>query len=146
MQLPQELHAFAVPTMIAVTDNVQAKLFRAVDRDIELITTISTKLEHVDQERVAIRTGSGDMRSGEQHDNNEQYQREKLYEQLSQDLWKRLQTGEFEELAVCVPQENVNELKESLHVELLKVADVWVTKHLTNDELLDIVAHVQEEM
>ena len=48
-------------------------------------------------------------------------------------------------MAVTAPQEHVNELKESLHVDLLKVATAWVGKNLTNDDLLDIVRHVQEE-
>lgn len=146
MQLPEELHAFSHVTMIAVTDNVQAKLFRAVDRDVELITVISTKLEPMEQERVQIVTGSGGARSGEQHEDNQKWTREQLYEQLDADLMRRHQLGEFEALAFCVPQERMNDLKESLHVDLLKVTNAWVGKLLTNDDVEDIVAHVQEEM
>ncbi len=146
MQIPEQLNAFDVPTLIAVTDNVQAKLFRAEGREVTLLTTLSTKAEHEPQDRVAIRTGAGDMRSGEQQEHKHKREREQLYDELSADLWRRFQNNEFEALAVCVPQEHANELKETLHVELLKVADVWVEKHLTNDELLDIITHVQEEM
>ena len=144
MQLPEDLHPFRVPTLIAVTDNVQAKLFLANDREIELVHTISTKLEPMEQERVQIITGGG-AKSGENHEDNQQWTREQLYIQLDADLVARLRNGDFEALAVTVPQENINELKESLHVDLLKVADVWVGKNLTNDDLLDIVQHVQEE-
>ncbi|MEI6511197.1 MAG: hypothetical protein WCO25_04105 [Candidatus Uhrbacteria bacterium] len=145
MQLPEDLHPFRVPTMIAVTDNVQAKLYLANDREINLVHTISTKLEPMEQERVQIITGSGGARSGEQHENNQKWTREQLYAQLDKDLVGRLRNGDFEALAVTVPQENINELKESLHVDLLKVADAWVGKLLTNDDLVDIVQHVQEE-
>lgn len=144
MTIPQDLHPFRVPTLIAVTDNVQAKLFLANDRTVELIHTISTKLEPMEQERVQIITGSGGARSGEQHEGNQTWTREQLYAQLDADLVGRLRNGDFEALAVTVPQENVNELKESLHVDLLKVTDVWVGKLLTNDDILDIVQHVQE--
>ncbi len=145
MTIPQDLHPFRVPTLIAVTDNVQAKLFLANDREIDLVHTISTKLEPMEQERVQIITGAGGARSGEQHEQNQKFTREQLYAQLDADLVSRLRNGDFKALAVTVPQENINELKESLHVDLLKVADAWVGKLLTNDDLVDIVQHVQEE-
>lgn len=144
MQLPEHFRAFNQPTFIAVTDNVRAKLYRAEGREIELVHTISTKADKLDRERVEIDTGSGDVRSGEPEDDRQDWSREKLYDQLSVELMRRLRAGEFEALAVCVPQENVNALKESFHVDLLKVAGVWVEKMLTNDDPLDIVLHVQE--
>lgn len=146
MQLPADFRAFDVPTLIAVTDNVQAKLFRAEGVAVELLTVLSTKREPEEQERVAIMTGAGDMRSGESHEQLKMKEREELYNQLNGELMRRHQNGEFESLAVCVAEEHMNELKESLHVDLLKAAEVWVPKNLANDELLDIVAHVQEEM
>jgi protein required for attachment to host cells len=145
MQLPQEFHSFSRPTLIVVTDNVQAKIFKADDREVNLVHTISTKADILDRDRVEIETGAGDVRSGEPEDDRQDWSREKLYAQLSEDLMRRHQNGEFASLAFCAPEENVNELKESLHVELLKRAEVWVEKMLTNDDVLDIVAHVQEE-
>lgn len=144
MTIPQDLRPFRVPTLIAVTDNVQAKLFLANDRTVELVHTISTKLEPMEQERVQIITGSGGARSGEQHEDNQKWTREQLYAQLDKDLTDRLRNGDFEALAVTVPQENINDLKESLHADLLKVANAWVGKNLTNDDILDIVRHAQE--
>jgi protein required for attachment to host cells len=145
MQLPQDFRAFDVPTLIAVTDNVQAKLFLVAGREADPVSVISTKREHEAQERVAVKTGAGDMRSGENHEHLKMQEREELYDELNAELTRRLERGEFEALAVCVPEEHMNELKESLRVDLLKVADVWVPKLLTNDDLLDIIAHVQEE-
>jgi protein required for attachment to host cells len=144
MQIPQTLHPFPKPTLVVVTDNVRAKLYLATDRSVNLVHTISTKLEPMEQERVAIRTGSGDMRSGEQHEHNEEWAREQLYGELSTDLMHRLQNGAFEDLALCAPEENMNELKESLHMDLLKRASVFVEKHLTGEDPIDIVAYVQE--
>ncbi len=145
MQIPLRLHPFPVPTLIVVTDNVHAKIFRAEDRALNLVHTISTKLEPVEQERVAIRTGSGDMRSGEQHEHNIEWAREQLYAELSLDLMRRLQNREFEALALCASAENMNELKESLHMDLVKRAHAFVERNLANDDPIDIVAHVQEE-
>jgi len=135
MQLPEQFHAFSQPTIIAVTDNVQAKLYRAEGREIELVHTISTKADKLEGERVEIDTGSGDVRSGEPEDDRQEWSREKLYDQLSEELMRRLRAGEFGALAVCVPQENVNELKESadkgslgakiMHFYFTKPADAY---------------------
>ena len=84
------------------------------------------------------------MRSGEQHEHNIDWSREQLYTELSKDLMHRLQNLEFETLAFCAPEENMNELKESLHIDLIKRAHAFVERNLTNDDPIDIVAHVQE--
>ncbi len=143
MQLPQSFHPLLKPPLIVATDNVQAKLFLAHDRSINLVHTITTKLEPMEHERVAIRTAGG-MRSGEQHEHNEEWAREQLYRELSDDLMYRLQNKEFETLALCAPEENMNELKESLHIDLVKATDTYVEKHLTGEDPIDIAAHVQE--
>ncbi len=144
MQLPDRFRPFTKPMMIAVTDNVQAKLYLAKDRTVTLVHTISTKLEHVDQDRVAIKTGGG-MRSGDAHEDNVSWEREQLYSELSKDLMHRMQEGEYEELALAAPQEHMNELKESLHIDVLKLASIFIEKHLTGEEPLDVVGHVEEE-
>ncbi|OGL67021.1 hypothetical protein A2856_00845 [Candidatus Uhrbacteria bacterium RIFCSPHIGHO2_01_FULL_63_20] len=147
MKLPDPIRPFDQATLIVVTDNVQAKLFRADGRNVELVSVMSQKLEPMEQERMAIATGAG-MRSGDEHNPGDlkAWTREHLYSELSKELMRRLQNGEFERLAFCAPEEHVEELKECLHVELLKRADAFVPKLLTNDDLQDIVAHVQEEM
>ncbi len=143
MQLPEQLRPFSESTLIVVTDNVQAKLFKADGREIELVNTISTKSDDLDQDRVSIVTGGG-LRSGEPEDHRKDWSRGQLYEQLNKDLMHRLQNKEFTSLAFCVPQENVNTLKESLHADLRHVANVWVPKYLIHADVSDIVAHVQE--
>ena len=145
MQIPESLRAFREPTLIVVTDNTQAKLFLAKDRQVELIKTLSTKLEKSDQDRVAVKLSSGMMVSGEQHEDNQDWTREHLYSELSKDLMRRLQNKEFEALILASPQENENELKESLHINLLKVLKMFIPKLLTNEELLDIVTYAEEE-
>jgi len=146
MQIPESYSPFLKPTFIVTTDNVQAKLYLAHDRSVTLVHSISTKLEPMEQERVAIRTGSGDMRSGENHEHNQAWARERLYTELSTDLMHRLHNHEFEALALCAPEEHMNELKESLHIDLIKRTVAFVEKHLTGDEPIDIVAHVQEAL
>jgi protein required for attachment to host cells len=143
MTLSDKFKAFEEPTMIVVTDNVRAKLFLAKDRDVELVGMISKEADNIVGEREAVVTGAGDMRSGEQDPENLKWSREQLYAALSPELMKRLQAGEFERLALCAPQEDMNEMKESLHIDLLKRTDAYVEKNLCNDELPDIILHVQ---
>src|SRR3989344_2420432 len=121
MKLPDPIRPFDQATLIVVTDNVQAKLFRADGRNVELVSVMSQKLEPMEQERMAIATGAG-MRSGDEHNPGDlkAWTREHLYSELSKELMRRLQNGEFERLAFCAPEEHVEELKECLHVELLK--------------------------
>jgi protein required for attachment to host cells len=144
MQIPLRLRPFPVPTLIVVTDNVRANIFHAQDRALNLVQTISTKLEPMEQERVAVKLGSGGMRSGEQHEHNVEWAREQLYRELSEDLMRRLKRKEFDSLVLCAPEEHMNELKESLHIDLVKRVDASVERNLTNDDPIDIVAHVQE--
>lgn len=146
MQIPKELHPFSVPTMIVVTDNVHAKYFLASDREIDLINTVSTKTDEMEQEREAVKLSSGGMRSGEPEDDRQEWSRKQLYTLLNKDLHLRLQKGEFKQLAFTVPHEHVNELKESLHIDLLKASVAFVPKNLAGDELTDIIAHVQQEI
>ena len=145
MQLPEQLHPFHVPTLIVVTDHVQAKLFLATDREIDLLETFSTKSENTDSDHHVVARGSGELSSSAGEDNRQAWSREQLYEKLNVDLMLRLKKGQFEALAFTVPHDCVNVLKESLHIDLLKRAKAFVPKLLTNDDLLDIVAHVQQE-
>lgn len=146
MQIPKELHPFSVPTMLVVTDNVHAKLFLASDREIDLVSEVSTKADNMEHERDAVKLGTGAMSSAEPEDDRQDWSREQLYKLLNKDLLARLQKGEYKQLAFTVPHENVNELKESLHIDLLKAAVAFVPKNLAGDDLVDIVAHVQQEL
>ncbi len=146
MQIPEPLRAFHEPTLIVVTDNTQAKLFLAKERSVEPVGIFSTELEKMtDRDRVGIKLSSGAMVSGEQNEHNQDWTREQLYGELSKDLMHRLQKGEFETLILAAPRENENEIKESLHINLLKRLKVFIPKLLTNEKLLDIVVCAEKE-
>ena len=144
MQIPDTLHPFEKPTLIVVTDSVQAKLWRADGRTLEGPEQIDaqTGLEQ-DTEHVSGQSPGG-AHFAENRDQASRDSREHLYHALSKTLMDRLHKQEFEVLVFTVPEEHENELKETLHVDLLKRALTFVPKHLTNDDPLDIVAHVQE--
>lgn len=147
MTLPESLRPFPVPTLIVATDNVQAKMYLANGREVEPVGTVTKKLEPMEQERSAVMTAAG-PRSADEHDPGtlKAWTRERLYAELSKALMKALRADEFEELAFAAPEENLNELKECLHVDLLKRAVVFVPKNLVNEEPLDLVIRVREVM
>lgn len=145
MQIPQKLQDFKKPTMIAVTDSVQAKLYLARERSVNYVATITSSYPPKDDvERTSGESSSGSHFS-EQSEKLDEVSREKLYIALSKDLMHRHQAGEFEELTITVPQEHMNELKESIHIDLLKLTSAWVPKLLTNDDIKDILMHVEAE-
>lgn len=146
MQIPEQFHAFNKPTLIVVTDNTRARIILADGRQINEIKTFSTELEKMsDRDRTAIKLSSGMMVSGEQNEHNQDWTREQLYAELSKYLMEQLKKEEFEVLILTAPEENENELKESLHINLLKRLKTFIPKLLTNEELLDIVAYTEEK-
>jgi len=144
MQIPHELQAFEKTTLIVVTDSVQAKLFKAKGRMVEYITTLTSDYPPKDNlERSSGQSPSG-IHFAEESENIGEVSREKLYAVLSQNLLHRFQEEEFQELVFTVPQEHLGELKESIDIKLLKLAKIWVPKLLTNDDIKDILIHIEE--
>ena|SRR3989344_3275877 len=144
MHLPQSFRPFPHPTLIAVTDHIHAKLFLAEQRTVNSLETLEVRPDTLDRDRVAIQTSGGQMVSGEQDGEPTEWSREKLYALLSKNLMQRLSRHEFEDLVLTVPGEHENDLKESLHIDLLKRVRVCIPKLLTHEDLLDVVAHVEE--
>lgn len=112
MTFPPEFGAFTKPTLIAVSDSVQAKLYLAKDREIDPLETL------------------------------EAAPGENFFERLSEVLKGKLDEGIFVRLALAVPEDMKEELEDSLHIALLKVTDVLLPKLLTNTEPVDIAGEV----
>ena len=146
MYIPSSHKAFSKPTLIAVTDGVQAKLYLANDHEVSEAGSLSTKLEPMhDRDRVAVKRGDGAMASGEQNELNQQWVREQLYEKLSKDLHERLKKQEYVDLVITAPQEHIEELRESLHIDVLKRVRTSVPKLLTGESLVDVLSHIENE-
>jgi hypothetical protein len=144
MQIPSQLQEYKKKTLIVVSDSVQAKLFLAYKRTVEDVGHITSNYPPKENaERASGQSGSG-SHFAEQNEKIEEISLEKLYAKLSKDLMHRLQAKEFEELIFTVPQEHVRELKESVHINLLKLTHIWVPKLLINEDLKDILIHVEE--
>jgi hypothetical protein len=57
---------------------------------------------------------------------------------------RRLQNSEFDALVLTVPEDLKNELTESLHGQLYRKTEIVVPKNLMNEDLIDVVAAIQE--
>jgi len=144
MQISSPLRPFKKPTLVVVTNTQKAKLFLANDWEINEIGIIDTaediKQEKNDRENLSD-SGSG---RNEPCIKKNHLIKDHFYHLLNEDLMRRLQNNEFEALAFTVPEELESELKECLHIQLLKRTTVFVPKNLMKDDLLDILTHIQE--
>ncbi|MBI4598974.1 host attachment protein [Candidatus Uhrbacteria bacterium] len=135
MQLPSQFQPFGQPTLIVVTDSQHAKLFLAFEQNVNVAGIVDVAADDVAPGREVMKSGKDHHVTGDH-----------LYPALNKELMQRLHKQEFEKLAFTVPEDLENELKESLHIDLLKRADVFVPKNLMHHDLIDIVAEVQENM
>lgn len=144
MHIPQEYGQFNQPTLIVVTDSQQARLFSARQNVVEEVGVIDSHYPPKENFERASGQAPGGAHFAEQSETSKVISREKLYHALSDDLMRRLQNHEFEELIIAAPEEHLNELQESLHIRLVKLTKTFIPKLLTTEDLLDIIIHARE--
>jgi hypothetical protein len=150
MQLPSPFRPFPCHTLIVVTNTLQAKTFLANGRDINEsgVIDVTTGLEQENGERRAIKFGGPGQpvlcSNDEYGTKKDHLTKDHFYSALNKELMRRLQNDEFDVLVFTVPEDLENELKESLHGQLLRKTKIFVPRNLMNDDLVDIVATIQE--
>jgi hypothetical protein len=144
MHIPQEFGQFSRPTLVVASDSAQARLFLAKQNIVEEIELIESGYPpKTDLSRTSGQTPDG-MHFAEMSENLKTESRIRLYRALSDNLLHRLQKKEFVDLVVAAAEEHADEVKESLHIELVKRLRAVVPKILTKDDPLDIVIHAKE--
>jgi protein required for attachment to host cells len=139
MQIPQPFFAFEKPTLIAVTDNTRAKIYRAEDREITLVKEITTQPPaHKHEEQPTL------VNPSDKNEKEKVATREKLYRKLDAELVAITQKEPHDYLVYCAPQERMSDLQDHVHVKLYKLVQMWYPKNLINDDPIEIVAHIQE--
>ncbi len=142
MHIPESLSSFPVPTLVAVTDSQQALLYLGHDRLFEKIKEVhQDEALDKDPERYAMYTPDG-THSGAYNERIAIVAREKFYNELSELLKQECEKHAVESLVICVPKEHENELKETLHGNLLKRTKLWIPKNLVQEAPLDILGHL----
>ncbi|MBU0646462.1 host attachment family protein [Patescibacteria group bacterium] len=146
MHIPQEYGQFAEPTMIVATDSQQARLFLARQNLVEEVGVVESHYPPKDDmERTSGQSPSGDH-FAEQNESTKTISREKLYQALSEELMNRFHRQEFSSLILAAPEEHLNELRDSLHLDLIKRTQAFIPKLLTSEDLLDIIIHAQDAL
>ncbi|MFA6132115.1 MAG: hypothetical protein WC702_03605 [Patescibacteria group bacterium] len=150
MQIPSSLHPFHKRTLIVVTNTLKAKTFLADGLNLTEAGEIdvTSDLEQENGEREAIKYGGASQPNFASNDEygtkKDHITKDHFYNALNKELMHRMQNNEFDVLAFTVPEDLENELKESLHGQLLKKTEIFVPKNLMNDDVLDVVAVIQE--
>lgn len=150
MQIPSSLRPFLERTLIVITDTLKAKIFLASGLNITGVGTIdvTSGLEQESGDREAIKIGGGRQpifRSNDEYGTKKEHMtKDHFYNALNSELLRRRQNHEFDSLVFTVPEELKNELKESLDGQLLKRTKSFIPKNLMKEDLLDVVAIVQE--
>ena len=144
MQIPEQFFAFEKPTLIAVTDNMRAKIYRAEGHLIELVKEITSgSPSHTNEEHASI-VAPSQMHSVEQNEKDKVISREKLYRKLDAEIVVLTQKEPHDYLVYCAPEEYMKELQDHVHMKLYKLVQMWYPKNLVNDDPIELVAHIQE--
>jgi protein required for attachment to host cells len=158
MQIPQEHRKFQKPTLLVVSDNMHAKLYKGEERQLEKIGEVDQDYypyadanrnmrPHTSSNQAQQRADAGqgvNSYTSEKSENIKQSARKHLYKNLNKELMHRLQDGEFEQLIITAPENDVKELKSNLHNKLTKRIKVVVPKTLTKMSEMEIIKHVEE--
>lgn len=139
MQISEHYLGYPKETLIVVTNNHQAKLLKAHDREIEEFEVLAA------DEREADERASGTANAAPpETDEERQHDRKELYHQLSDRLLELVHEG-TEHIVLCAPEALKNQITDAMHTDVMKCVDEVVPKNLASLELDQIVRILQEK-
>lgn len=138
MQISQHYLPYLKKTVLVVTNNELAKLFSLLNREI-----IELKILEMPEDETEIKP-SGTPNAGPiDIDSLKRHKRLELYKKVDLNLQKLLKKG-FEQVILCAPETNKNELAEAMHSDVtMNVVEV-VPKNLASLPLDAVVRILQE--
>ncbi|MBT4856632.1 hypothetical protein HON52_00390 [Candidatus Uhrbacteria bacterium] len=131
MQISNHYLGYPKRTLIVVTNNEVAKIFRAFEKEIE-------EIEVLEGEEIES-PGEGSSPSDEVRHRV----RQDLYKDLNKKLMVYVQ-GEDEEILLCAPEAHKNALVEEMHPDVMKMIVEVIPKNLASLPLDAIVRILQE--
>lgn len=134
MQISDHYRPFAEKTLIVVTNNEQARLLSAIDREVEEIEVIETP-DMEKRERITGQYAS----TQPDFDAMKQNRLIELYHKLHKRLEALLHDDQFTKAIICVPEVNKNLFNEHLPPDgAHKISEV-IPKNLASMEIGHIV-------
>lgn len=144
MHLPEPLLPYKKPTLLAVCDNEHARFFSLQDRELNEAGDIG--VEHVQAEEFSQASGTTPAGShfAAVDETLEDRSERRFAKLLAQELHRRLQAGEYEELIMTVPEPRKNEFIDSLHNDVRARLAATIPKGLTKEPVLEILERIQK--
>jgi len=138
MEISNHYLPYPKKTLIAVTNNELAKIYRAFEREIEEVHVIEG------EDVVIGGRGSGTINDGPpKTDEIRKHVRNDIYKELSGVLMEMLKKGD-EEIVLCAPEAFKNDLVEHMHADVMRSVTEVVPKNLASLPLDAVVRILQE--
>lgn len=138
MQISNHYLGYPKRTLIVVTNNELAKIYRAFEKEIEEIEVIEG------EEAASDGRGSGTANDGPPRtDEVRKHIRSDIYKALSNKLMEYIQ-GDDEEIILCAPEAHKNACVAEMHTDVMKAVKEVVPKNLASLPLDAVVRILQE--
>lgn len=139
MKFTQHYLGYPEKTLIVVTNNEVAKLYSALEREVEEIEVLESETEAPE------RRASGTPNSAPPDlDELKKHNRQELYSMLSKTLQSQLKKG-YKEIVLCAPEAYKNEIIEAMHTDVMNAVNEVVPKNLASLPLDQIIRILQEK-
>lgn len=130
MHISDHYSPFEKKTLIVVTDNEKARLFKAEGREVEELEVIETP------DTATIGRVS---ETGVDFDQMKIHRLKELYHALSKRLLVLVEHDGYETIIACVPEVNKTHFADDMHTDVLKHISETVPKNLASMDLGNIV-------
>lgn len=130
MRISDHYSPFQEKTLIVVTNNERARLFKAEDREVEEFETIDTPETVVSDRHAEIDMDFDQMKI---------HRLKELYHTLSERLLDLVEHEGYGAIIACVPEVNKQHFKENMHTDVQKKVKDLIPKNLCSMDLNTIV-------
>lgn len=133
MQISEHYPAFATRTLLVLTNNELAKLYQGEGREIMEYEIIDTAVQ-----KALPQDGRKDGIAMKDPDAEKRQRLVELYGRLNARLQELITKG-FDDIILCAPEANKNELVAALHPDVEKRVKSVVPKNLASMELSHVI-------
>lgn len=138
MEISTHYLPYIKKTLIVLTNNESAKILLAFERELVELETLTVKAEHAGK-----RAADPSFAFPPDSDEAKAHVRGELFAKLSRKLLKLLKV-EAQELLLCAPEVNKNELMEAMHADVRAMVVELVPKNLASLPLDHVIRILQE--
>lgn len=144
MHIPEPLHAYKKPTLLAVCDNEHARFFSLQDRELTKVGEVRVDHASKDGNDRASGVTSGGSHFAEMSERIEDQSERRFAKLLADELHHRLQRKEYEDLIMTVPEPRINEFVDVLHNDVRARLVKTLGKSLTKEPITEVLERIQK--